>query len=348
MGNKDDYQYDYLDDNERFADQINGALFEGVQVVKAEELEPVDAQDVYLGREAGQRKNYKTVSDKVRMWRGGLLHILSLQNQTYADYRMVLRNMLSESIGYHKQWKQKKAAHEKAGDLEPGTDAFFSGMEKDEKFIPIITLVVYCGTEHGWDGARSLHDLLAVDDRLKRYVSNYTLNLYDCHAHDTFTEYHTGLRQLYEVVRYGRDKEKLRKLIEDNAEAYSSIDRDTREMIEVMANVKIPETYGHTMEEDGRKERRYNMCKAFEDYRLEGVEEGLEKGKAEGRLEGRTVHLIELICKKLQKNKEAELIAEELEEELPVVEQVIEAQKSVGSYDIEQIFRALSLSQAPA
>ena len=31
MGKKDDYQYDYLDDPERFADQVNGALFGGRQ-----------------------------------------------------------------------------------------------------------------------------------------------------------------------------------------------------------------------------------------------------------------------------------------------------------------------------
>lgn len=39
MGKKDEYQYDYLDDNERFADQINGALFGRRKVVKPEELD---------------------------------------------------------------------------------------------------------------------------------------------------------------------------------------------------------------------------------------------------------------------------------------------------------------------
>ncbi len=279
MGKKDEYQYDYLDDNERFADQINGALFHGVQVVKPEELEPADAQAVYLGREAGRRENYKTISDKTRMWRGGLLHIISLQNQTYADYRMVLRNMLSESIGYHKQWKRRKAAHERMRDLTPGTDAFFSGMERDEKFIPIITLVVYCGMEHGWDGARCLHDLLEIDERLKQYVTNYTLNLYDCHAHDTFDEYRTGLRQLFEVIRYGGDKKQLQRVMEESREAYSGIDRETKELLEVVADVKIPEEYGEMAEgsADGAGGRRYNMCKAFEDYRLEGKEEGRQQ-----------------------------------------------------------------------
>ncbi len=202
-------------------------------------------------------------------------------------------------------------------------------MERDEKFIPIITLVVYCGTEHGWDGAKCLHDLLEIDERLKQYVTNYTLNLYDCHAHDTFDEYRTGLRQLFEVVRYGKDKEELSRVMEENREAYSLIDRETKELLEVVADIKIPEKYCGTERENGVERRRYNMCKAFEDYRLEGKEEGRQEGRAE--------QLIQLVCRKLQKCKPAAVIAEELEEEFTVIERVIEAQRQVGSYDAGQI-----------
>ena len=136
MGKKDDYQYNYLDNYERFADQVNGALFGGRQVVKPEELEPADARSVYLGKEAGMREDYKNTTDKARTWRGRLIHIITIQNQTYVDYRMVLRNMVEESLGYHKQWQLKKAAHEKAEDLDVGSDAFQSKMNKDEKFTP--------------------------------------------------------------------------------------------------------------------------------------------------------------------------------------------------------------------
>ena len=273
MGTKDDYQYDYLDDYVRFADQVNGALFGGRQVVKPDELEPADAMAVYLGKEAGARKNYRDITDKARTWRGRLIHIITIQNQTYVDYRMVLRNMLAESIGYHKQWRQNKAAHEKAKDLDSGSDEFMSKMKRDEKFTPIITLVVYCGTEHGWDGARCLYDLLDIDDDMKEYVTNYKLNLYDCHEHDTFDEYHTGLRQLFEVIRYGRDKEQLQRIMEENREIYINMDKDTRELIEVMANIKISEKY--TTVENGKE--RFNMLKAFEDMRLEGRTEGMAK-----------------------------------------------------------------------
>lgn len=326
MGKPDECYYDYLDDNYRFADQVNGALFQGRQVVIPDELEPADAQVVYLGKEAGTRSNYKVIVDKARIWKGRLIHVLAVESQTYVDYRMVLRNMLSESLSYHKQWKQKKAAHGRKQDLKTGTDEFFSGMGKEDKFIPVITLVVYCGTEHSWNGAKCLYELLDIDDEMKEFVTNYKLNLYDCHEHDTFDEYRTGLRQLFEVVRYGKDKKQLKRVIEENREAYSNIDSDTRELLEVVANVKIPEEY-RVM---GKGEERFNMCKAFEDYRLEG------------KLEGMQEHLVRSVCKKLLKNKPSEVIADELEEELPVIERVIEAQKRVGNYDVELICKALA------
>lgn len=328
MGKKDDYQYEYLDDNARFADQINGALFGGKQVVRAEELEPEEPQVVNainmeetgdskfwerngfgvvniantestggleenVGEEkdceAGEKaytvanrkkkntESIKTIVDKARIWRGRKLHILVVENQNYVDYRMVLRNMLSESNGYLKQWKQKKRIHTAVKDLKDG-DEYLSGMKKDEKFAPIITLVVYFGTERPWDGAKCLYDLLDIDDELKEYVTNYRLNLYDCQAHDTFDEYQTGLRQVFETVRYSNDKEKLRDIMEQNREAYSKIDSETKDILKVVANIEIPDRF-KTVE---KGEERYDMCKAFEDMRQEGYEDGMGKGIEKG------------------------------------------------------------------
>ena len=329
MGKIDEYQFDYLDDNCRFADQVNGALFHGRQIVKPDELEPADAQTVYLGKEAGTRENFKAIVDKTRIWKDRLIHILAIENQTYVDYHMILRNMLSESLSYQRQWKQKKARHQTAHDLKAGTDEFLSGMTSNEKFIPVITLVVYCGTEHPWNGARCLHDLLELDDETRKFVTNYRLNLYDCHEHDTFDEYHTGLRQLFEVVRYGSNKEELRKVMQENKESYSSMDSETKELLEVVAKIRIGEEY-EIMESE---EKKYNMCKAFLDMKLEGVQEG--------RIEGRQEYLVRGVCIKLQKNKSAETIADELEEDLSEIEKVIAAQRLVGNYDVEQICMAM-------
>lgn len=74
-------------------------------------------------------------------------------------------------------------------------------------------------------------------------------------------EYQTGLRQIFETLRYAKDKEKLGRILAENHAVYSSIDADTRELLSVVANVKIPETC--KVMKDG--EERYDMCKAFED-----------------------------------------------------------------------------------
>ncbi|MCM1261661.1 MAG: Rpn family recombination-promoting nuclease/putative transposase [Butyrivibrio sp.] len=296
MGRKDDYQFDYLDDNARFADQINGALFKGTQVVKPEELEPEDSQIVSTGS-----GNNKTVVDKARTWKGRKLHILVVENQNYVDYQMVLRNILSDGIGYRKQWKQKKRRHKVSRDLK-GKDEYLSGIKKDEKFAPIITLVVYFGNEHKWDGARCLYDLLDIDDELKEYVTNYKINLYDCQEHDTFNEYRTGLRQVFEAVRYSKDKERFKQVMEENKEAYSNIDSETKDMLEVVANIRISENF--KTEENGKE--RYDMCKAFEDMRLEGYEEGMAAGRTEGIAAGieKGIRILIQTCQELGLSKE--------------------------------------------
>ena len=78
------------------------------------------------------------------------------------------------------------------------------------------------------------------------------------------------------------------------------------------------------------EEKKYDMCKAFVDMKLEGV------------MEGQINYLIKPVCKKLQKNKPAAVIADELEEELVEIERVIAAQQQVGSYDAEQIYKVYS------
>lgn len=221
---------------------------------------------------AGRRNNSKTVVDQTRMWKG--------------------------------QWKRKKREHERNWDLRGSKDEFLSGMKPDEKFTPVITLVVYYGEKDSWDGARCLHDLLDIDDKLKQYVTNYRLNLYNCHEHDSFDEYHTELRQVFETIRYAVDKKKLQEIVEKNKEAYSRIDSDTRELLEVVANVSIPEEC--KVLENG--EERFDMCKAFEDMRLEGME----------------LHAVELIRKKLEKGKNIEVIAEELEETIDKIRELIQ------------------------
>lgn len=70
-------------------------------------------------------------------------------------------------------------------------------------------------------------------------------------------------------------------------------------------------------------------------------EDEYEYGFENGQEEGRRRHLIEGICKKLRKGKDVETIAEELEEEINIVEEIYEVAKNFApEYDVEKILKA--------
>lgn len=73
------------------------------------------------------------------------------------------------------------------------------------------------------------------------------------------------------------------------------------------------------------------------EYGMErGIEQGIERGMKEGIIRGR----IELVCRKMRKGKSVPSIAEELEEDYQVVEEICDfAQKFAPAYDCEKVFQ---------
>ncbi len=271
MGKPDIYQSGYFEDRRRFADLVNGVLYEGRQLVKPEELQELDTELVSI---RGNGK--KTVRDKVRLWKGLAIAVISLENQNYIDYRMVVRNMLTESMAYEKQCKRLERKHR--GEKGLGNDAFLSGMKKEEKLFPVITIVVYYGAGKPWDGEKELYGLLEMEGReayIKPYISNYKLNLFDINDYDSFGQFHTELESLFEFLRYSGEKELLEEKLKQNRARYSHLDKETVRLLSRLANVEKLE---HIQE---KEKGGIDMCKAWEDQKLEGIMEGRKEGRME-------------------------------------------------------------------
>ncbi|MBQ7066705.1 MAG: hypothetical protein IJN92_07770 [Lachnospiraceae bacterium] len=78
--------------------------------------------------------------------------------------------------------------------------------------------------------------------------------------------------------------------------------------------------------------------------RQEGFEDGLTQGLEQGLAQGQELNLISLICKKLKKDKSIEQIAEELEEEISVIEPICKvASDFAPEYDVHEIYQALQM-----
>lgn len=275
MGQPDLHQSEYFDSNVRFADVCNGILFQGKSVVQPEELEECDS--VFVGL-CNAKKGKKLIADKVKKWKGQHLAILLLENQTYVDYRMVLRVMLEEVMAYEKQRKTAVNHLKLTGQKFKNKDEFLSKMKKDWKFIPVVPLIIYLGKDTEWDGAVTLYELLDVNEPLKPFVNNYKLNFYDYHKETDFSKFKTENKYLFELLFHNSDLGKVTQIIQE-ANTSNELDSCAVELLLKTIDINIDV---ETIKEVKNGKERYNMCKAIDDMKNNARNEGISIGYISG------------------------------------------------------------------
>ncbi|MDE5698114.1 MAG: Rpn family recombination-promoting nuclease/putative transposase [Lachnospiraceae bacterium] len=282
MGTKDAKAKEFLSDNERFADLFNYYLFGGRQVIRPEDLEERDTTEVLslYGRDKKEIQKQK--------WRDLLKHaiikatktavfvLLGIENQSDIHYAMPVKNMSYDVMNYGAQVTEASARHKK--DKEYSSDAeFLSGFRKEDRLTPVITLTVYWGADE-WDAPRSLHEMFAVSDpQILKYVDDYHLHLIVPGEITDFDRFRTSLREVLEIIKASDDRKKMKEVLEGNPR-FKSLENEAVSAINVFTGLKIPVN---------KKERKTDMCKAWEDQR--------RIDKAEGKIEGKAEDTIDLL-----------------------------------------------------
>ena len=62
-----------------------------------------------------------------------------------------------------------------------------------------------------WDGAKSLYEMLELEDELKPFVNDFKLNLFDYHEWKDFSRFKTANRLLFEALSCGSDRKRMKK-----------------------------------------------------------------------------------------------------------------------------------------
>ena len=153
MGNKDQTQKRLEDFSDIFADIINALLFNGEEIIKADELETITAKDTYTV----ESKIHEIERDVAKRWKHNEIHLslFGLENQTDPDPTMPMRVICYDGSAYRAQLNKKT------------TKAHY----------PVITLVLYMDTEEHWNKPKRLIECFQVDKKLKRYVNDYKINV---------------------------------------------------------------------------------------------------------------------------------------------------------------------------
>ncbi|MBQ7266234.1 MAG: hypothetical protein IJS61_09060 [Firmicutes bacterium] len=184
----------YFSKNLIFADMFNFKLYNGKNIIKADELRELDTTEISVPYGNGTRVPIQKSRDVLKIWSAmtdgkAVYVILGSEVQDKIHYAMPVKNGLYDMLGYASQVdKSRKSYKNDAKDADLSIDngtvkikltsaEFLPGFRKEDKIIPIITLTVYLSPEE-WDGPLDLHSMLDIEDKeLLQFIPNYRVNL---------------------------------------------------------------------------------------------------------------------------------------------------------------------------
>ena len=254
----------FFEDNHRYADLINGIGCGGVQFVKDTDLMEADSTE---------KSKCRDLLRKVAF--GVNFAIIGIENQEKNDYEMPLRTLSYDVNRYQKQAKEiKKEVRTNPTGLTSGE--YLYGFKKDSKLNPIITFVLYAGTEK-WDGPNSLHDMIdftELPESLKEMVPDYKVNIINIREFENTDVFQTDVKQVFDFIRCSTDKEKLLRLVENDS-YYKEMDDDAFDLVIKYTRDKEIVSKRDYISEGGKN----NMCKAIQDLISDSKKEGREEGR---------------------------------------------------------------------
>ncbi len=289
MGKIDVAVNHYYSDRERFADMFNGVFFKGKQVVKPEEL--TLGSQVYrqtptaLGKLSDEglvpkEEQFMMRIRDIRMKnkQGTSFRILAVESEENVDYSMPFRLMQYDVLEYQRQVnkiRRKNSWGREGQRKRPGK------LRKTDRLWPVYTICIYYGTKK-WDGPRCLRDMMDFgtdEDGMSEFFADYSFRLFCVNEMDDFSMFQTQLQEVFQLMRYRKDKEKMLQLLEESPQ-YSDLDEETLELLAIV--VDEPKIWRNRSKYKQDSKGGYNMCKAWKDMKKDARNEG----KYEGRLEG--------------------------------------------------------------
>ena len=150
----------------------------GKQVIKAGELEEMDTDESGIIEIEEVKESVKGARDVIKIakrYHGVEYAILAIENQEGIHYGMPVRVMGYDYYTYNKQYQDRRTYY-KQNNIKLVENEFISGIRKTDRFLPVVTLVLYYG-EEDWDGPTCLHDMLDIPEEIRAYVGDYPVNI---------------------------------------------------------------------------------------------------------------------------------------------------------------------------
>ena len=289
MGKVDIESKKYMRDKNHFADAFNYLLYEGKPIINPDDLYSLDTTEVVVpyGNNATVRK--QRYRDILKIWHvlkdeKTAYAVLGIENQFKTHYAMPVKTGLYDFMNYSGQAEEAEKSYRTKDEKSDGRDGtsmskaeFLSGFRKEDRLMPVISLVVHLGTEK-WDGHMSIHEMLNTNDEtILRYVPDYHINLIDPYTmnDEEFLKFQTDFGKILKYIKYSSDAEKLQHIVNEG-DFFRSMDKASADLINAATGSRLKYR---------ARGGKVDMCKAIDDMRNRSLEEGREEGRKEGREE---------------------------------------------------------------
>ena len=266
MGQKDITEKVLEDYNDVFADIINGLLFDGVQEIKPEALENTTIHTQYKAEDG---KVHELERDIAKYWKEEKveLAICGIENQSKVEKNMPFRIVGYDGAAYRSQLQQER-----------------------KKMLPVVTIVLYFGTDRHWNSRKKIKELMEIPRCLDTYVNDYQMHVFEVAwlTEEQISHFHSDFKV---VANFFVQKRKNKDYIPDDPTEIKYVD-EVLKLLNVMTGDKRYEKIFQkkkgvrSMCDVAERLEKMGIVKGIEIGRLEGKEEGKVEGKAEGKAEG--------------------------------------------------------------
>ena len=250
--------------NDVFADIVNVLLFKGEQVINEKDLEADTTKSMFKA----DGKIHEQERDVSKFWKNGEIRIsiLGIENQTAQDSDMPLRVISYDGASYKQQLLDKN----------------------QKKRYPVATLVLYFGTEEKWSKAKHLYDCFEVPEKLKPFVNDYKINVFNIAflSPKTISMFKSDFKIIAEYFRAKRLNQKYK----DSKEKL----KHANETLKMFSALTGDNSFEKVYNEGNSKKGGITMCDVVKRIR--------DDGRTEGRIEGRTEGQERIIMNLIESN----------------------------------------------
>ena len=250
MGEKDIAEKILMDNDDVFADVVNGLIFDGKPIVEEINLSSVKDKSQY--KISGKIHEQERDVAKVIECDGVKVMYVGIENQTDIDAYETIR-----VIGYD------------------GTSYRGQLLGENEKKYPVVTLVLYFG-ERKWSRNKTLYETLNIPDNVKPFVNDYKINVFEIaymtpEEVEKFTSDFKIVADYFVQKRMKRDYKPINKAI-----------KHVDELLKLMTVLTGDSRFEEQIKEMHKEEGEVKMCEVLDKIENRGIEIGETRGRKIG------------------------------------------------------------------